>query len=402
MKELISSILSDMSDVGKAQSKFLETLFPTIVATRGRVTFRNLSRYSDLHEKTYSRQFAKGFDFVGFNRALTDQTLGTTSERIGAFDASFIKKAGTSTYGRGFFYNGCNHRPEKGLEISSYAIIDLRYHTAFTLSVRQSQAVAEKKSQVDTDTMMDHYIDHIRTVHPHLHPTETTLVLDGAFARIKVFDALVPLGLSVVTRLRKDANMRYLYEGPKRPSGSGRQKVYDGKVDWRDLSRFEAVGTHNGANVYTKVLNHKHFKRTFRVVVLVDPQDPEDYVILACTDEDLDALTICRYYSARFQIEFTYRDGKQYTGLSDCQARDEDRLDFHFNAASTTLNLAKAEQIRKQEPIEPFVFSMQSIKTRYFNEQYLHLFFLKLGLDPELIKKSPHYQWLCDYGTIAA
>jgi hypothetical protein len=402
MKELISSILSDLSDVGKPQSTFLETLFPAILATRGRVTFRNLSRYSDLHEKTYSRQFAKGFDFVGFNRALTDQTLCPHSERIGAFDASFIPKAGTSTYGRGFFYNGCHHRPEKGLEISSYALIDLRYHTAFTLSVRQSPAVAEKRSQLDPDTMMDHYLDHIRTVRPHLHPTETTIVLDGAFAKTKVFDGLDPLGLSVITRLRKDANMRYFYEGPKRASGSGRQKVYDGKVDWRDLSRFEVVGTYHGAKVYTKVLNHKHFKRTFRVVVLVNPPHPEDYVVLACTDQDLDAMTICRYYSARFQIEFTYRDGKQYTGLADAQARDKDRLDFHFNAALTTLNLAKAQLIRRQETPQPFVFSMQSVKARYFNEHYLDLFFLKLGLDPELMKKSPHYQWLCDYGTIAA
>jgi hypothetical protein len=250
--------------------------------------------------------------------------------------------------------------------------------------------------------MIDHYIDHIRAVYPHLHPTEKTLVLDGAFAKIKVFDALDPLGLTLITRLRKDANMRYFYEGPKRASGSGRQKVYDGKVDWRDLSRFEEVGTYNGTKVYTKVLNHKHFKRTFRVVVLVNPQDPSDYVILACTDTDLDALMIWHYYSARFQIEFTYRDGKQYTGLADGQARDEHRLDFHFNAALTTLNLAKAEQISQQDTTEPFVFSMQSIKARYFNEHYLDLFFLKLGLDPELIKKSPHYQWLCEYGTIAA
>ena len=162
------------------------------------------------------------------------------------------------------------------------------------------------------------------------------------------------------------------------------------------------VGTYKGAKVYTKVLNHKHFKRTFRGGVLVNPQDPSDYVILASMDTDLEALTICRYYSARFQIEFTYRDGKQYTGLADCQARDEDRLDFHFNAALTTLNVAKAEQITRQDTTQPFVFSMHSVKTRYFNEQYLNLFFLKLGLDPELIKKSPHYQWLCNYGAIAA
>lgn len=56
MQELISSIVSKMTAVGKVQTKFLETLFPTILATRGRVNFRNLSRYSALWEKTYSRQ----------------------------------------------------------------------------------------------------------------------------------------------------------------------------------------------------------------------------------------------------------------------------------------------------------------------------------------------------------
>ena len=402
MKALLSPIVSNMSDVGKAQSKFLETLFPAILATRGHVTFRNLSRYSDLHEKTYSRQFAKAFDFVSFNRALIDDVLGTSSERILAFDASFIKKAGKFTFGRGFFYNGCAHRPEKGLEISSLVVVDMDYHSAFTLSVRQSQAVAEKKSALDTDTMIDHYMDHIRDVYPYLHAREIILVLDGAFARIKVFDVLYELALQGITHLRKDADMRYFYEGPKRESGSGRQKVYDGKVDWTDLSRFDYAGTYNGAKVYTKVLNHKYFKRTFRVVVLQNPEDPKDYVLLACMDKDLSALTICRYYSARFQIEFTYRDGKQYTGLADCQSRDKDRLDFHFNASLTTLNLARAEQIKQQDSAEPFVFSMASVKARYFNEHYLDLFFFKLGLDPELIKKSPHYQWLCDYGVIAA
>ncbi|MBI4529958.1 MAG: transposase [Candidatus Latescibacteria bacterium] len=400
--EIISPILSNMPEVGTCQSTFLETLFPAIFATRGPVNFRNLSRYSELTEKTYRRQFAKPCDFVRFNRRLIDRTIGTESERIGAFDASFIKKAGKSTYGLGFFYNGCNHRPEKGLEISSLAIVDVTYQTALTLSVRQSEARAEKRGQFDEETMIDQYMDHIRHVHPSLHARETTLVFDGAFAKIKVFDVLGQLGLTGITRLRKDADMRYFYEGPKRASGSGRQKVYDGKVNWTELSRFECVGVHNGYKVYTKVLNHKQFNRTLRTVVLVDPHDPEDDVILACTDEAQHALTICHYYSARFQIEFTYRDAKQYTGLADGQARDEHRLEFHFNASLTALNLAKAEQIQQHESAEPFVFSMASVKARYFNEHYLDLFFLKLGLDPELIKKSPHYQWLCDYGTIAA
>lgn len=402
MKELISRIVSDMSNIRKAQAKFLEGLFPTILATRGPVNFRNLARYSDLNEKTYRRGFARSFDFTGFNRRLIDTCLQTDAVRIGAFDASFIKKAGPKTHGLGFFYNGCTHRMERGLEISSFALVDLSVCSAFTLSVRQSKGLFQKKSQVEDETMMDEYIAHIKAVRPSLHPNETILVLDGAFARNKVLAAMDEEGLTVVTRLRSDANMRYFYEGPKRERGKGKQKVYDGKVDWHHLARFEFVGTYNHAHVYSKILNHVHFKRTLRVVVLVNPQKPNAPVILCSTDKNMEALTLCRYYSARFQIEFTYRDAKHYTGLTDGQCRDEKRLDFQFNAALTTLNLAKAEQIKQPHSAQPFVFSMATVKARYFNEQYLDLFFSKLGLDPELIKKSPHYKWLCDYGAIAA
>ena len=42
---------------------------------------------------------------------------------------------------------------------------------------------------------------------------------------------------------------------------------------------------------------------------------------------------IVEYYQARFQIEFIFRDAKQFTGLSDCKARHLPWLDFHFNAS---------------------------------------------------------------------
>jgi hypothetical protein len=35
------------------------------------------------------------------------------------------------------------------------------------------------------------------------------------------------------------------------------------------------------------------------------------------------------YYQARFQIEFIFRDAKQFTGLCDAQTRKLERLDYH-------------------------------------------------------------------------
>ena len=177
------------------------------------------------------------------------------------------------------------------------------------------------------------------------------------------------LGLDVIGKLRCDlpvrktctqtgANMRYLYEGPKRP-GRGRQKTYDGKVDWQDLSRLDYVGKDEHITLYTKLLNHVKFERTclcaclcrwhgrqvarrqvLRIVVLVKHTQGETprHVILFSTDENLDAWKVYQYYKLRFQIEFLFRDAKQFTGLCDCQARDQKRLDFHFNASSK-LNL---------------------------------------------------------------
>ena len=86
---------------------------------------------------------------------------------------------------------------------------------------------------------------------------------------------------------------------------------------------------------------------------------------------------VTAYYKLRFQIEFLFRDAKQFTGLPvcvhrtgrcDCQARDQKRLDFHFNASLTTLNLAKAELTLTQENDQSVICSMASVKALYFNQ----------------------------------
>jgi hypothetical protein len=50
---------------------------------------------------------------------------------------------------------------------------------------------------------------------------------------------------------------------------------------------------------------------------------------------------VIEFYRTRFQIEFNYRDAKQFTGLTHCQARDSDKLDFAYNASFAAVNVAK-------------------------------------------------------------
>ena len=93
---------------------------------------------------------------------------------------------------------------------------------------------------------------------------------------------------------------------------------------------------------------------------------------------------------------------KQFTGLTDCQARSKQKLDFHFNATLTALNLAKWEAYQQRNTDEPFVFSMASYKRRKLNHHLLERFIHNLALDETLIKSHPNYQSLCDYGILVS
>ena len=187
-------------------------------------------------------------------------------------DASFIPKSGKKTYGLDHFWNGCHSRKEKGLEVCGVALVDVNKNTAFTLSVAQTVPTNQnKKAEAeDEETRIDQYLQHLRDVQPYLKEDESYLAVDGFFSKKKFIDGVTDLKIHQIGKLRCDADMRYLYTGPKREKGSGRQKVYDGKVNWQDLSRFTYHHTQEDIALYSLVINHKCFKRNLKVVVLIN------------------------------------------------------------------------------------------------------------------------------------
>jgi hypothetical protein len=115
----------------------------------------------------------------------------------------------------------------------------------------------------------------------------------------------------------------------------------------------------------------------------------------------LSAFDIHRFYQARFQIEFLFRDAKPFTGLCDCQSRQREVLHFHFNAAMTALNLLQIEERQRRPGAAPrTAISIASWKTRQANVHLCERVSLSLGLDFSLIKSHPEFQSLCNYGTI--
>ena len=405
---IATDILKQMPVVRQPQRKFLNVLFATILALRGRVTGRNLSRYCAYSERTIARQFRASFEWPEFHQRVMTTVLEPCAELISVQDASFIPKSGKQTCGLGQFFNGCANRAERGLEISTLAVVDVTRRCAFTLAVAQTPPgkVNAKKDRRVEETRMDFYKQQLHDQYHRLPSAIRYHCVDGYFAKQKYIDEVVALKLHPITKLRHDANCLFLYPGPH-PTRRGRRRKYDGKVNFQDLHRFDALGTLEEKphlHLYTAVVWHVSLKRSLRVVVLVNRKEAAKprLGVLASTDVALDGHKLVAYYIARFQIEFLFRDSKQFTGLTDCQSRAETVLDFHFNAALATLNLARAEELQVQTKPSPHVFSMASWKQRHFNERLLDVFIENLALDPIWVKNHPGYEELKTYGAIAA
>src|SRR5205809_960156 len=403
---IVHDILKQMPGLGQPQRTFLATLFVTILVLRGRVNFRNLSRYCDYSERTIARQFREPFDWPDFHQRVLMTALDPRSELVSAHDASFISKSGKQTFGLGHFFNGCASRAERGLEISTLAVVDVTRRCAFTLAVAQTPPGEEATKAAQEETRVDFYKQQLRAHRHRLPPSIIYHCVDGYYAKKKYIDEVVSLNLHAITKLRSDADCLFLYTGPH-PKRRGAKRKYDGKVNFQALSRFEDLGTmaeEPHLHLYTAVVWHKTLKRRLRIVVLLTQKDPAQprFIVLGATDPALNGHKLLDLYAARFQIEFLFRDSKQFTGLPDCQARAETALDFHFNASLATLNLVRAADLCMQQGQAPHVFSMASWKQCQFNERLLDLFMEKFALDLTVVKNHACYDELRTYGAIAA
>jgi IS4 transposase len=239
-------------------------------------------------------------------------------------------------------------------------VVDVTQKGAYVASVEQTlPAPKSEKGQSDV-TRLDQAIKQMQTVRPHLPQVVRHLAAEGWYANYKYIDAATSVGLHVVTKLRSDANMRFSYTG-ERTGKRGRPRIYGGKIDWQDLSRFDQVKVSTlaseigpGIEVYTAELYHLSVKRWMRTVVLVwhTADGKRHHAILATTDLTATVDDVLRIYQARFQLEFLFRDGKQHAGLTECQARNKEALDFHFNAALATVSTARAAALSAQVDME--------------------------------------------------
>ncbi|GAB63247.1 MAG: hypothetical protein DWB56_03025 [Candidatus Jettenia sp.] len=190
--KLAENILNQMNHLRKSHIQFMLILFKAALSLTGRINFLNLSRYSQLNEKTYSRNFRRYFNFIQFNSSLIETVYHHQNEYLLALDASFIPKSGKATYGLGTFWNGVQHRPGRGLEISSLALVDVTYKTAYTLTAGQVPPV-QRSSEENT---LDFFLGQLRTLQQVKTPIALPklLAVDGFYTKKRFIDSSLDAG----------------------------------------------------------------------------------------------------------------------------------------------------------------------------------------------------------------
>lgn len=395
-KSLIISMLDKLPKINQWRRDFLIETFILFLSIRGRINFLQLGRYGKYKEQRYRQQFEKSFDFLTFNKELT---LSQGSGRyVIAFDPSYISKSGKKTPGLSWYWSGCANQAKWGLEIGGLAAIDIDNHTAFHLEAVQTL-------NTDEQTLTDWYARVISDRKETLMGISKYLVADAWFSKKPFIDQIVALEMHLISRLRDDADLKYLHRGPI-TGKKGRPRKYDGKIIIKDINKeyFTFISEDEESSVYAAEVYSKSLKRSIMLVHVTYPKanGKDARKLYFSTDVSMDPSEVLLYYHSRFQIEFLYRDGKQHTGLNDSQARSENKLHFQFNASLTSINIAKAIHWLSIPKEERGAFSMSDIKTMNHNTLLLKRFIDVFGIRPYSTKNQNYVKELILYGTMAA
>jgi len=370
------------------------------LSIKGKINFLQLGRFSPYGEQTFRNQFEKKFDFFSFNGHLIKQTI--PGERIIALDPSYIPKAGKSTYGRGRYWSGVAKATKWGLEICGFAVVEIINNTALHLNARQTPSAEEllKKGL----NLITCYASLVTENALKFKEFSDYMVADAYFSKKPFVDAVIAAELHFLSRLRDDSVLKYKYQG--KPTGKkGAPKKFNGRVDPKnpDFNYFTVDLCNEEIMIYSAVVHSKAFKRDIKLAIAVFFKDDKEIArkLYFSTDLKQAGEIIVRNYRSRFQIEFLYRDAKQFTGLTSCQAQSQNKLDSHFNAALTAINLAKQDWLSSKTD-SPKPFSMANYKTLYNNTLILDRFMCMFAINPHTAKNQKIVNELLDYGKIAA
>lgn len=150
----MSAILAKLPKIGKWQRQFITHLIPLFIRIKGQINFMQMSRFGTYSMTTYRNQFDKSFPFDEFNAEHIRQRERQVIMLFSSTQVTF-HKSGKHTFGKGYFWSGCDNDTKAGLEIGGIAVGDIINHTAFHYEAIQTPNEQQLKEQ--NTTLLQHY-----------------------------------------------------------------------------------------------------------------------------------------------------------------------------------------------------------------------------------------------------
>jgi DDE superfamily endonuclease len=326
----------------------LALLFLGAVLARGRravTTWIRAAKLSDRYRSCYLAVAAAGKKADSIARRLLTEVVrpllkGATRLTL-ALDDTPTKRYGPQVQGAGI-----HHNPTPGPAGSPYVyghvfvvLALLVAHPAWgvvalpllaRLYVRKKDLPSiDPKHRPEFRTKLELAVDLLRWARPWLGLLGLPIwvVADGAYANAAFLKPAVALGMTVVSRLRKDAALRTL-PGPRPAGKRGRPRIYgEDVIDLAKRGGQRRGWSSDTFDLYGEkvVKKYKTFLATWRPaggvirVVLVD--GPAGWRAYFCTDTQASVADILTTIADRFSLEIAFRECKQVVGAGQQQVR---------------------------------------------------------------------------------
>jgi putative transposase len=206
-------------------------------------------------------------------------------------------------------------------------------------------------------------------------------VYDGALGNNAGLQAVNRAGLRLIAKLRHDSKLYLPYAGAY--AGKGKPRKYGERLAPETLTeahlKTEAVAKHIRTRIYQAQAWHQHFPELLNVAVIVKTNLKTGRcakVLLFSDDLALPSGALIDYYSLRFQIEFNFRDAKQYWGLEDFMNVKETQVG---NAANFSLFMVTFSQLLSAKMEGLNRGSMLDLKTVFRARKYTRRIINSLG-----------------------
>ena len=350
-----------------------------------------ISRWSEAYSyKTIERFFDKKINWLSLKWHLIKRVIG--EEVILIADETTVSKAGKSTYGVGYFYSGLQGRAINSIQFLSFSIVDVKSRRAYPLFTKQLKQKKKKKEKKNTKgkvgrpkgsknknsatlrlkglfRVVNWYIKIIKKM---LNlPKLRYFVYDGAFGNNAGIQAIRRADLHLISKLKKNSSLYFKFIGKQKTRG--RKRKYGELIDYANMDKKYLKKTTTNKDIETKIYQfealHKLISEPINVILLFSTNlktDKTTHTLLFSTNLKQGYEEIIDYYSLRFQIEFNFRDAKQYFGLEDFMNIKKRRVHNFANLSLFMNNISYL--IYKKSHLSKY--SINDIKSLFMAERY--------------------------------